>query len=64
MADKTYSMDDFDPDALYSLRVSRPATTPDGFKYLPRHEIDARGIVIIQLIDQEGADIVRSAEPR
>lgn len=53
----------YDPDATYDLYVSRPV--PVGpFKYLPRHKIEAKGTLINQIIEEHGADAIRSADRR
>jgi hypothetical protein len=53
----------YDPEATYDLRVSRPVTV-DSFKYLPRDDIVATGKLILQLIEEHGEDVIRSAVAR
>lgn len=53
----------YDPDASYTLTVTRPVRLGP-FQYLPRDEITATGALINQLIEENGPDVIRSAEPR
>lgn len=53
----------YDPDRYYDLQVVKPVY--DGpFKYLPRDHIQARGDLINRLIEEYGADVIRSAVER
>lgn len=53
----------YEADADYDLQVSRPVKLGP-FKYLPRDAIIAKGRVLNRIVDQEGADAIRSAVQR
>jgi len=50
----------YDPDLEYELQVSRPLQL-GFFRYLPRDKIKARGAVLNRIVEQEGADAIRTA---
>lgn len=51
-----------DPDRTYRVDLVRPVTVI-GARFAPRGSVTMRGDLILLLIDQEGADVVRTAEP-
>jgi hypothetical protein len=53
----------YQPEADYDLQVSRPVKI-GSFKYLPRHQVAAKGSLINMIIEQEGEDAIRSAVAR
>ena len=53
----------YDAEATYDLTVAKPVSVGP-FKYLPRHSIEAKGSLIIAIIEEYGPDAIRSAEPR
>ncbi|WP_242221710.1 hypothetical protein [Shinella zoogloeoides] len=53
----------FDADREYDLVVSR--VVPLGpFKYRPRDKIIAKGSLLNRIVEEHGADAIRTAEPR
>lgn len=50
----------YEPEAQYDLRVTR-AVVLGRFRHLPRDAIVATGAVLNTLIEQEGADAIRTA---
>ena len=58
MAQQTY-----DPNKKYDLQVKRPLKV-GSFKYLPRDKIEASGALINRIIEEHGADAIRSAVAR
>ena len=63
MATAPTNPDTYEPDADYDLRVARPVKLGP-FKYLPRDEIIAKGRVLNRIVEQEGANAIRSAISR
>ena len=53
----------YDVDARYDLRVAVPLKVGP-FKYLPRDTIDATGKTLNRIVEEHGADAIRSAERR
>jgi hypothetical protein len=51
----------YEAEATYTLAVARPVTVGP-FKYLPRHAIEAKGELINRIIEEHGADAIRSAD--
>lgn len=47
--------------AEYALQVSRPVTV-GAFKYLPRHQVVAKGSLLNQIVEEHGEDAIRAAE--
>lgn len=60
---KTSTSPTYEPEALYDLVVRRPVSV-GSFKYLPRHAIEAKGALINRIIEEHGADAIRSADLR
>lgn len=60
MAKAPVSQTEYDPETLYILGVSKPVQLGP-FKYLPRDAITAKGSVINRIVEQEGADAIRTA---
>ncbi len=54
--------DPIDPDALYRVDLTRP-TVIGGVKLPVRGRVSVRGDLLARLIAEEGADVVRSAQP-
>jgi hypothetical protein len=52
----------YQPGVIYEVAVARPFTF-NGHKHLPRHEHRIEGATLAAIIEQEGADVVRSAKP-
>ena len=53
----------YEPDREYDLKVAFVAW--DGpFKYLPRHTVVAKGALLNRLIEENGPDVIRSADLR
>ncbi len=50
-----------EPTAIYRVDLARPVAHPVPIR--PRGDLDMRGDMLLALIDQEGADVVLSAEP-
>lgn len=53
----------YQPDAEYDLQVSRPLKV-GSFKYLPRHQVVAKGALLNQILEEHGPDAIRTAVPR
>ena len=51
------------PGTIYDVAVTRPFTF-NGHKHLPRHEHQIEGATLNAIVEQEGQDIVRSADAR
>ena len=51
-----------DPAVLYRVQITRPVTVL-GLRLLPLHEHTLTGALLDALVDQEGDDVVHSAEP-
>lgn len=50
----------YQPDADYELQVSRPIMV-GSFKYLPRHQVVAKGALLNRIVEEHGQDAIRSA---
>lgn len=56
-------MTTYDPEKQYDAQVSRPVKV-GSFKYLPRDQITASGELLNRIVEEEGADAIRSAVAR
>lgn len=52
----------YEADRIYRFRVSRVARI-GAFKYLPRDEHTGPGSTLTKLIEENGDDVIASAEP-
>lgn len=59
MPDKT----GYDPKTLYAVQFSR-VIQMGAFKYLPRDTTLFQGGALNRIVEENGADAIRSAEPR
>jgi hypothetical protein len=63
MAAKATTVPAYEPETDYDLEVAKPVTV-NFFKYLPRHQIVAKGSLINDIVKEYGEDAIRSANPR
>ena len=56
----TTTAETYDPEAEYEVQVMRPVYV-GAFHYLPRDVIVARGDFLIQMIEENGPNAIRSA---
>lgn len=63
MAKQTKPTTPYDPEAQYDLKVAVPIKVGP-FKYLPRQDIVAAGRLLNRIVEEHGADVIRSADPR
>lgn len=52
----------YEPGIIYQVAITRPFTF-NGHKHLPRHDHQIKGKALTAIIEQEGSDVVRSAQP-